>query len=153
MKNYILGFVTTLMVVLVMVPINGSAKEAHFDAPNVENVQEKTPNARVRVKVIDILGIEISPCGLSIFFDAKIRVKQPGSEGIITEVGYSCAEDLSDPIYVEPGTEVTGIITINNTPFSNGGTIIVTENDIDPEGTILEVSVTVTIPLPLEAYY
>lgn len=112
-------------------------------------LQAPNTNARVRVKVINLLGIEISPCGLDIFFDAKVRVKQPNSGGIVTEVPYSCSADLSDPIYIQPGTVVTGIIIISGTPFSNGGTITVKQSDIDPNGqTILEISVTVDIPLP-----
>ena len=134
-----------------MVSTNSIAGNLDSSIVVEENAQQNKPNARVRVKVIDIFGIEISPCGLDIFFDAKVRVKQPNSGGIVTEVGYSCTDDLSEPIFIQPGTVVTGIIIISNTPFSNGGTITVQQGDIDPNGnTILEISVTISIPLPFQ---
>lgn len=136
-----------LMVALFMVPANASAANHSADVNEIS--QQNVPNARVRVKVINLLGIEISPCGLSLFFDVKVRVKQPNDNGLVREFSYSCNEDLSAPIYIQPGTEVTGIISITGTPLSNGGTIIVKESDIDPNGqTILDISVTVDISLP-----
>lgn len=113
----------------------------------IEQAQESIPNARVRVRVLNLLGITISPCGLSIFFGGEVHVKQPDSSEM-TIVSYSCADDLSEPVFIQPGTEITEIISINGTPFSNEDTVIITADDIKNDMIIIEVSVVIDFSLP-----
>ncbi|MCD8079469.1 MAG: hypothetical protein LUF04_03375, partial [Bacteroides sp.] len=101
--------------------------------------------ARARIYVLDVDGILIDHCGLSLFFDAEVRVQQP-NDPVTYVYDYSCEEGVSDIFPISEGTVVTGVITIKLTPLSNEGYIIVQESDIVPGGTaILDVQVLLSL--------
>lgn len=112
---------------------------------DVTQVPEETGTPmRIKVTIINLIGIKLSPCLLSPIAEVTIYQHLSGTEQ--REVQYLCPEDRSEVIYVTPGQTISVQADLLGRELFFTKDVVLDSSMISNNG-IIDVSFTVDIEL------